>query len=287
MTYGPHPWQQTAWDWRAAGNFIGGGAGSGLIVFTALARVEGAAAAALLLAGLALIGLGLACVWAELGRPLRALHVFFNPRTSWMTREAIAATVLFPVGALAALAAYAGVSDVAWLPALLAAAFIYCQSRMLQAARGIPAWREPRTVALLLATSFAEGAALFWLAHFWHGRGTPLLALAFGAALLVRISVWYAYRRRLDDRIAPRAAAALDIAGGVLLVVGTIVPLALLVAALSAGHAAGATFAALAGLAAAPAGAFVKFTLITRAGFNQGFALQRLPVRGQAARGTP
>lgn len=287
MTYGPNPWQQTAWDWRAAANFIGGGAGSGLIVFAAAARVEGTTAAALLLAGLALLGLGLACVWAELGRPLRALHVFFNPRTSWMTREAIAATALFPVGALAALAAHAGVRDVAWLPALLAAAFIYCQSRMLQAARGIPAWREPRIVALLLATSFAEGAALFWLAHPWHGRGTTLLALVFGAALLVRIAVWYGYRRRLDDRIVLRAAAALDIAGGVLLVVGTVVPLALLVAALSAGGAAGATFAALAGLAAAAAGAFVKLSLITRAGFNQGFALQRLPVRGQAPHGAP
>lgn len=287
MSFGPKPWQQTAWDWRAAGNFIGGGAGSGLIMFTALAGVEGVAAAALLLAGLALIGLGLACVWAELGRPLRALHVFFNPRTSWMTREAIAATVLLPVGALAALFAYAGVSGVAWLPAPLALAFIDCQSRMLHAARGIPAWRVPRVVALLLATSFAEGAALFWLAQPWHGQGTPLLVLAFGALLLVRIAVWYAYRLQLEGHAAPRALTALDRAGRLLLIGGTVVPLALLVAALAAGGAAGTALAALAGLAAALAGAFVKFTLITRAGFNQGFALRRLPVRGQAPRGTP
>lgn len=287
MSYGPKPWQQTAWDWRAAGNFIGGGAGSGLIMFTALAGVDGATAAVLLLAGLALIGIGLACVWAELGRPLRALHVFFNPRTSWMTREAIAATVLFPVGALAALFAQAGVSGVAWLPAPVALAFIYSQSRMLQAARGIPAWRAPRVVALLLATSLAEGAGLFWLAHPWHGQGTPLLALVFGALLLTRIALWYTYRVRLEGQAARRALAALDRAGGVLLAGGTFVPLALLVAALAAGGTTGTALAALAGLAAAPAGAFVKFTLITRAGFNQGFALQRLPVRGQAPRGTP
>lgn len=286
MSFGPKPWQQTAWDWRAAGNFICGGAGSGLIVFTALAGVDSATAAALLLAGLTLIGLGLVCVWAEIGRPLRALHVFFNPRTSWMTREAIAATVLFPVGALAALLAYAGASDVAWLPAPFALAFIYCQSRMLQAARGIPAWREPRTVALLLAGSFAEGAALFWLAQPWHGQGTPLLALVFGALLLVRIAAWYAYRVRLAGHVAPRALAALDRAGQLLLILGTAVPLALLVAALAAGGAAGTALAALAGLAAVAAGAFVKFTLIARAGFNQGFALQRLPVRGGAPRGT-
>lgn len=287
MSYGPKPWQQTAWDWRAAGNFIGGGAGSGLIMFSALAGAHGAAAAALLLAGLALIGLGLACVWAELGRPLRALHVFFNPRTSWMTREAIAATALFPVGAAAALLAYAGVSGSAWLPAPFALAFIYCQSRMVQAARGIPAWREPRVVALLLATSLAEGAGLFWLAQPWHRLGTTPLALVFGGLLLLRIVVWHAYRARLDGHAAPRALAALDRAGRLLLLGGTIVPLALLVAVLAAGWAADGALAALAGLAAALAGAFVKFTLITRAGFNQGFALPRLPVRGQAPREAP
>ena len=35
-----------------------------------------------------------------------------------------------------------------------------------------------------------------------------------------------------------------------------------------------------AGLLAAAAGAWVKCALITRAGFNQGFALTHLPVRG-------
>ena len=102
MNHGPTPCQQQSWDWRAAGNFIGGGAGSGLIVFTAASGAHGAALTVLMLAGLALIGGGLLCVWLELGRPLRALHVFFNPRTSWMTREAITATLLFPIGMAAA-----------------------------------------------------------------------------------------------------------------------------------------------------------------------------------------
>ena len=35
-----------------------------------------------------------------------------------------------------------------------------------------------------------------------------------------------------------------------------------------------------AGLLAAAAGAWFKFALVTRAGFNQGFALTHLPVRG-------
>jgi phenylacetyl-CoA:acceptor oxidoreductase subunit 2 len=279
MSYGPNPWQQTQWDWRAAVNFMGGGAGSGLLMVTALAAVKGGAAAALLLLGIALVGLGLACVWAELGRPLRALHVFFNRRTSWMTREAIAATLLLPVAVVAAVAAWGGVDGLQWAAAALALAFIYAQSRMLQGARGIVAWREPRVVALLLATSLAEGGGLLWLTQPWHGQGSPMAAWLFGVLLLARAIVWLGYRRRLDGHAAPRALRALDGAGRVLLIGGTAAPLVLLLAATVAGSASSASLA-LAGLLAAAAGAYLKFSLVTRAGYNQGFALREVPVRG-------
>ncbi|MDP3084593.1 MAG: hypothetical protein Q8N44_13030, partial [Rubrivivax sp.] len=191
--FGPNPWQQHHWDWRAAGNFIGGGAGSGLIVFSVLAGAQGLALAGLLLLGLALVGLGLLCVWLEIGRPLRALHVFFNPRTSWMSREAFLAALLFP----AALAATAGVPGMAWLAGALALAFLYTQSRILRAARGIPAWREPRVVPLIVATGLAEGGGLFLLAVPLHGAGSALPMVLFGLFVVVRGLLWFAYRRRL------------------------------------------------------------------------------------------
>ena len=50
--YGFDPWRQQSWDARAAGNFIGGGAGSGLIVFAAVAQASGTALGGLMLAGL-------------------------------------------------------------------------------------------------------------------------------------------------------------------------------------------------------------------------------------------
>ncbi len=280
MSFGPNPWQQTQWDWRAAGNFIGGGAGSGLIVATALAGAQGTPAAGLLIVGLALVGLGLGCVWAELGRPLRALNVFFHPKTSWMTREAIAATALFPVGLAAAAGAQFGIGPSAWPAALLALAFLYCQSRMLQAARGITAWSEPRSVPLLVSTGLAEGMALFWLAQPWHRAGSAAAAVLFAALLLVRAAVWLGYRRRLDGRAVARATRALDRAGRVLLIGGTAIPLLLLAPAAIAAGSAAAALAAAAGLLAALAGAYAKFTLVTRAGHNRGFAIEALPVRG-------
>jgi phenylacetyl-CoA:acceptor oxidoreductase subunit 2 len=246
-----------------------------LIVFTAIAQVKGPALAGLMLGGLALVALGLFCVWLEIGRPWRALHVLFNPRTSWMTREAFTATLLFPAG----LAAAAGWPGFAWVAAALALTFVYCQGRMLRAARGIPAWREPAIVPLIVATGLAEGAGLFFIFQPLHRSGTPWLLIAFGALVLLRIVMWFVYRRRLTAQAAPRANLALDGAGRVLQAVGTLVPL-LLVGLIADAALSIAVLAVLAGLAATAAGAWVKFALLTRAGFNQGFALVRLPVRG-------
>ena len=275
MSFGPTPWQQTNWDARAAGNFIGGGVGAGLIMFAALSGTNGPVMAGLLLGGLACIGAGLLCVWLELGRPLRALHVFFNPATSWMTRESIAATLLFVI----VIAAIVAAPDLKWLAALLALAFVYCQARMLQAAKGIPAWREPLLVPLLVSSGLAEGGGLFIIIAAMHQRGTPLMVALLAALLIARSLVWIAYRRRLLAVAVPEANIALHRAGWVLQLAGTGAPLALIVTAI-ASPATQVVSLALAGLAAWPSGAYLKYVLVTRAGFNQGFTLVHLPVRG-------
>lgn len=278
MSYGPNPWQQAHWDWRAAGNFVCGGAGAGLLVFAAFGGAGGGARAALLLLGLALVGAGLVCVWLEIGRPLRALHVFFNPRTSWMSREAFTAALLFPAG----LAGAAGFAPAAWAAGLLAVAFLFCQARILRAARGIPAWRQPGIVPLVVATGLAEGCGLYLMLQPLHGQGGQVLMAVFAGLLAARWANWVSYRRRLASSAARPALAALDQAGDRLQRVGTYLPFAL-IAPVGIGLASGAfglLLAAAAGAAAAWPGAVLKHTLITRAGFNQGFALTAMPVRG-------
>jgi phenylacetyl-CoA:acceptor oxidoreductase 26-kDa subunit len=271
--FGPNPWQQTSWDIRAAGNFVCGGMGCGLIIFTALSDAQGRALTALMLAGLVLVGMGLFSVFLEIGRPLRFARVVFNPRLSWMSREALASMVLFP----AALGAALGIGPLVWLAAVAALVFLYCQVSILQAAKGIPAWREPLTVPLLLATGLAEGGGIFWLAPVWHGPFALRLWLLFGALLALRLGLWWAWRRRLAGSAAPGALAAIDAAGKVY-VGGTVLALLLVPGALFLP--AGAAMAMLAGAVAAATGAWFKYTLVTRAGHNQGFALARLPVRG-------
>jgi phenylacetyl-CoA:acceptor oxidoreductase subunit 2 len=256
MSFGPAPARQAAWDWRAAGNFIGGGAGGGLVMASAFSSVQGTALSILMAVGGALVGAGLTCVWLEIGRPLRALHVFFNPRTSWMSREALAATVLM----LALACVVFGVSALAPLAAICALVFVYCQARMIQAARGIAAWREPRIVPLIVLTALAEGGGLLvasgLVAGAWH--------VALAVLVLARFAAWLVYRRAIAS-----AGAPLDAAGRVLLIAGTLQPIVLVPWAAPA-----------AGLLATLAGSYFKFALVTRAGFNQGFALAHLPVRG-------
>ena len=156
--FGPKPWHQSNWDFRAALNFIFGGAGAGLLVIVAFSGLAGDALRAEIVLGMALIGAGLISVWFEIGRPLRAINVGFNPFTSWMTRESFAAGAVFALGLSAA---WLGSQALAQAAALAALVFAYCQGRMLQAAKGIPAWRVPALAWLIFTTALAEGAGLF------------------------------------------------------------------------------------------------------------------------------
>lgn len=261
MSYGPNPWQQKHWDWRAAANFMLGGTGAGLLVATAMAVPSPRPA---ILLALVLIAGGLGAVWLEIGRKLRAIHVLFNPKTSWMTRESFAAVVLFALG-LCAL-----VLPQAWLVyacALAALAFVYCQARILRASKGIPAWRAPELVPLILASALAEGACAALLFE------TAPVALLFAElTLIARLIGWYRFRAALRRE---HRAAALEEVGRILVLLGTIVPLVLVPAAYAAPQ-----VAPLAAFAVVATGWWFKLTLVTRAAFNQGFALPHLPVRG-------
>lgn len=279
MSTGPDPWLQTVWDARAAANFMLGGAGSGLVVATAVASLAGVGPGWPFVLGAVLVMLGLTAVWAEIGRPWRALNVFINPRTSWMTREALVAPA---VPGLALAAAFAPalfawpVAPLAIAAALAALAFVYCQGRILRAARGIPAWREPAIVPLMMATALAEGAGLWLLLGSDAGAAAWV---AFGAALAARQWLWMRWRSRV--RSAPAAMAVIQRAGRVLQA-ATLLPLAmaLLVLGTPLPPAASIALQMAAGLVALAGGLWFKFTLITRAAFNQGFAITHLPVRG-------
>jgi len=275
--FGPKPWIQQHWDWRAAANFVFGGTGSGLILAAALVLPLGPARAVSLPLGLVLVGLGLTCVWLEIGRPWRALHVFINARTSWMTREAYAGVVLYGV----TIAAFFQPGD--WMEIALgffALLFAWCQAMILKASKGIPAWREPRVVPFILATALTEGAALAVVLALAYNVGNPWAYGLFALALLARAAAWIAYVARVAPKLRGSPQEAISAVTPVLLWIGTFGALAL--AALAA--ALPRHFALLLALASAAAailtGWHAKRTIVTRASLNQGFALPNLPTRG-------
>ena len=164
---------QRHWDARAALNFMLGGSGAGLMAAGALIEPPSPWPLA---CALALIAIGLTAVWLEIGKKTRALHVLFNPYTSWMARESFAALLLFPL-------ALGSILTLRLLPAaaMTALIFLWCQARILRASRGIPAWRAPEVVPLVVCTGLAEGAGLALC--FSH---QPLLLAAFALAVAAR-----------------------------------------------------------------------------------------------------
>ena len=248
---------QTMWDARAAINFMLGGTGAGLLVSSVLLPEKADYAIVL---SLVLIAAGLGAVWLEIGRKLRAIHVFFNPFTSWMTREAFAAVLLF---ALSLLSLFLENQILLCAAALAAAAFLYCQARILFGAKGIPTWRAREVVPLIVTTGLAEGMGLaLVLSSQFH------VLILFSLAVAARLLAWIRYRSAVKS-------PALERAGTVLARLGTLAALAIALLAFFI-----PLLAPLAGLAALAAGWNFKFRLVTRAAIRQGFTLPHLPIRG-------
>jgi phenylacetyl-CoA:acceptor oxidoreductase subunit 2 len=282
---GVEPWHQQHWDWKAAANFLCGGAGAGLFAFVTIAGLAGAAVVVPALAALAIIALGLGLLMFKIGRPWRFLYVLRQPQRSWMTRESWVAFALFPL----ALAALWFESRAALAAAALAGLlFLFCQAMILEQSKGIPAWRTPRIVALIMATGLAEGCGLFLVA----AAVLPALfafattaAVTLAVLVAIRAVAWRRYLAALTTEGAPtRTLAVLARYRPWMLAFGLVVPVVCGSAGLLLTGAAPLLFV-IAGLSAFATGWALKFIIVTRAGFNQGYAISHIPVRGTGIAG--
>jgi phenylacetyl-CoA:acceptor oxidoreductase subunit 2 len=286
-TKGVAPWHQQHWDWKAAANFMCGGAGAGLFTIAGGWSLAQGPLFPLGLAALALVALGLLCVLMKIGRPWRSIYVLRQPGRSWMAREAWIACAFLP----AALAAtWFDAPAVTLAGAVVALAYLFSQSMILQAARGIPAWRAPLMSPLIVATGIAEGSGLFlFAAACWPALRPTLVAATIVAILAaaLRAGIWRTYLGALvREGVPTRSLLVLKAFGPWFFAFGLALPLgAIVVGFLSAAAAPALVLFAFAGAAIAVAGMALKFILVTRAGYNQGFALTRTPVRGSGIAG--
>jgi DMSO reductase anchor subunit len=160
------------------------GAGFGLLAFLGLGRpaLTGWPAFWLWGLGYALTAGGLVASTFHLGRPERAWRAFTQWRTSWLSREALAAVAALLLLAPVALGAWTGfpvpaglgtVGSLACAAAVVSTAMIYTQLRT------VPRWHHWTTPAVFLAFALTGGAIL-------SGQGAPaaLPCLILGGVLV-------------------------------------------------------------------------------------------------------
>jgi formate-dependent nitrite reductase membrane component NrfD len=195
---------------------------------------------------------------ADLGRPMRFVRAVLNPRTSWISRGALADFVFLAAGPLLIAPALriGGAHPFSWLPwsasgngpaarvlevvALLAAAVVtFYAGEVLAAPRSIPYWHSPLVPIQFVLSSLAVSTALIMTLEAIVGRAIPAGQAWLLAACLVLLAVAIARHLSTDTarpgkdvsvarlRSGPFRAAFL---GGVVLG-GTILPAILAVLA--------------------------------------------------------
>tara|TARA_B100002003_G_scaffold181965_1_gene170111 strand:+ start:43 stop:1029 length:987 start_codon:yes stop_codon:yes gene_type:complete len=289
--------RQQFWDWRAAMNWCFGGLSSGAVVMLWLwslyMPIVPASHAAFNFLFAILMAAGLFFVFFKIGWKSRFWRAVLRPQTSWMSRELWAA-LLFGSAALISLVWPHGLFF-AWV-GVAALLFLVCQAKILQTARGIPNWRLPLMPWIVIATGLLEGTSLLGLiaasqlpAPFLGGRDTAvtILPIAGVAFVFLNASLWTGYRMSARDAgIGPLSRAVIEKASLFLDLVGHGLPLLMFLSAFFLPDSA-ATFLVIGGAAAIVGGIFKKFTLIVRAGYQQGYALAMLPQRGSGTKAVP
>jgi len=99
----------------------------------------------------------------HLGHPERALKAFTQWRSSWLSREAVAAVAtLVAMGVYAALLVFAGIhiAPLGWVGAVGCLATVLTTSMIYAQMKTVPRWRHWSTPALFLALSLGGGALL-------------------------------------------------------------------------------------------------------------------------------
>lgn len=163
------------------------GLGFGLLFFLGIGmpHVTGMTAFWFYLVGYGLAVTGLLSSLLHLGNPQRAWKALSQWRTSWLSREGVAA-----VAALLCLAPHAfaqvffsgAIPVLGWIGAIFCALTIVTTSMLYGQLKTVPRWNQPLTPALFLSFAFAGGALL---ACQWPWALAGLLAV-----IIVQIAHW-------------------------------------------------------------------------------------------------
>ncbi|MEO1544983.1 MAG: DmsC/YnfH family molybdoenzyme membrane anchor subunit, partial [Pseudomonadota bacterium] len=184
------------------------GAGYGLLFWLSLAHAIGAmpnipwlSFVALTLA-LILITVGLISSTLHLGHPERAIGAFSQWRTSWLSREGVAAVATYVPAGLLGLIWLFGVETSLTIPLALLAAIgaivtVYCTGMIYASLRTIRQWNLDLVWANYLSLAAATGAVLFGVLLALFGEAPTWVAMvalaATAAAAALKIYYWQTF----------------------------------------------------------------------------------------------
>jgi sulfite dehydrogenase (quinone) subunit SoeC len=170
-----------------------------------------------LIIALGLITLGLLSSTLHLGHPERAWRAFSQWRSSWLSREGVAAVATYPVALLFG-ACWSGLVDapaliapLGVLTAVMCAITVYCTGMIYASLKTIRAWNHPLTVPIYLVFALATGSALLAAIATAFGRFQIFqLGLALVAVILLTV-LKFLYWQSIDA--APRTYTMADATG--------------------------------------------------------------------------
>lgn len=188
------------------------GAGYGLLFWlgamwlTGGVPVHGSVPLVTLVVGTSLVTVGLISSTLHLGHPERAWRAFSQWRSSWLSREGVAALFTY-VPIVLCLAAVLSGSDSALdqastlLGGLLAVgsgATVYCTGMIYASLKSIARWHNPLVVPIYLLFAAMSGAILLWVILLVFGVAPAWLAWLCGAMTLLTWGVKWSYWRSTD-----------------------------------------------------------------------------------------
>jgi DMSO reductase anchor subunit len=186
------------------------GAGYGLLALLGLVGVNHGQASSLwfglvsIVIALGLITIGLLSSTFHLGHPERAWRALSQWRSSWLSREGVAAIATY-VPALAfglvwtgLVAAPGWIAPLGIITFLMAMVTVYCTGKIYSTLATIRAWNTHLTVPVYLAFSLATGAALLGGIASLFGRFQNFQVILTVLLLAVAIALKFAYWRHID-----------------------------------------------------------------------------------------
>ena len=196
------------------------GAGYGLLSLLALAGASHGRASTQAFAftslfiALALITTGLLSSTLHLGRPERAWRAFSQWRSSWLSREGVAAIITYPI-ALAFGACWAGLVDaptliapLGYLTAIMCLVTVFCTAKIYSTLKTIRAWNNPLVAPTYIAFALATGAVLTAAIANIFDRFVIFQAILALVAILVCIILIFIYWRKIDTAKRTHTMAA-------------------------------------------------------------------------------